>query len=278
MWVELGTAIAFTALFWFDILHNGHQVDFVRDAQGEINQGWIPWHLWAFYLHHATLLGFLIAASLCDLDGHIIPLPLTVSGTLLGLTLAALLPWPWPSTMPLLSNDQPWYFLDLAGRIPRGIMNWPVWGPLPDWLRPGSILLGLFTGLAGAAAGNLMMRSVKFLFEKGMGREALGMGDADLMMMVGAFLGWQLVVASFFIGAFAALILAVPMLLRRRSRYLPFGPGLAIGAVAALLGWQWIGPGVQPFCFDWIMLLIAGTVMGGGMFFASLLLGLRRPA
>jgi leader peptidase (prepilin peptidase)/N-methyltransferase len=120
-----------------------------------------------------------------------------------------------------------------------------------------------------------MMRGIKFLFEKGMGREALGLGDADLMMMAGAFLGWQLVVIAFVVGTFAALFFTVPFVLLRGARALPFGPGLATGALVTLLCWRWIGPGFQRYFFDWLSVLVAGTIMGGGMFLFSLVIGRR---
>ena len=37
----------------------------------------------------------------------------------------------------------------------------------------------------------------------------LGLGDADLLMMAGAFLGWQIVVLAMFVGSFAALVLKI---------------------------------------------------------------------
>ncbi|MBX7252015.1 MAG: low temperature requirement protein A [Candidatus Promineofilum sp.] len=55
--------------------------------------------LWGF-LHHATLLGFLIAVSLCDLSDMEIPLPITVTGTVTGLALSTGLPWPFPEPAP----------------------------------------------------------------------------------------------------------------------------------------------------------------------------------
>lgn len=275
MWVELGSGLAFAGLFYFDIYLNGHNVEFVRDAQWQINQGWVPWQLWVFFLHHATLLAFLIAASLCDLDGKVIPLPLTVTGTLIGLVFATFAGWPWPNIVePAIPQGQ-WGLMQFAGKIPRGVYNWPFWEP-SRWFPPGSLQLGLLTGLIGAAVGNLMMRGVKFLFEQGMGVEAMGLGDADLMMMVGAFVGWQVVVLGFFLGTFAALFLAIPMLLWKRDRYLPFGPGLAIGSFVALLGWQSLGRTVQPFFFEWVVLSIGIGMLGGGMFIASTLLGWRR--
>lgn len=294
-WVELFAAGSFAALCWFDIFHNGHGLAFVRLAEVEIEyRGWVPLRCWAFFLWHAALFSFLLAAALCDMDGKIIPLPLTVTGTLVGLVGASLMPWPWPNqgletfTMPA---DRPWIFGENLGHIVRGVYNWPFWGPLPRWCPAGSWQLGLLTGLMGAAAGNLMMRSIRYLFERGMGIEALGQGDADLMMMVGAFLGWQMVVISFFFGTFVALLLCIPMLLFKRSvpegavkskgdanedRYIPFGPGLAIGSLITLLTWKWVGPRFQPFFFEWLTILIGVTVMGGGIFIASLILGWTR--
>lgn len=291
-WVELFCGVSFAALFWFDIFRNGHNLAFIRNAQTEIFLGWVPWRCWVYFLWHATLVGFLIAASLCDFDGKLIPPPLTITGTLIGLIGGIFMPWPWPNmglesfAMP---QDRPWIFAEDLGHIPRGVQAWPFWGPIPDWCPAGSWQLGLLNGLIGAAVGNLMMRSIKFLFEKGMGTEALGLGDADLMMMVGAFLGWQMVVVSLFFGVFAALFLVIPTLLLNRrkektpvapgaideSRYIPFGPGLAVGTVITMLTWKSVGPQFQLFFFEWFVLVFAVVFMGSGMFIASLLLGWR---
>ena len=281
MWVELGTALGFAGLFWFDVLRNMHDLRFIRDAQYDMFLGWVPWRLWVYFFHHAMLMSLLIAAALTDLDGKVIPLPLTITGTLLGLLCATLMPWPWPNlgVPPFAAPDgDPWSLLEHSGKIARGVQDWPFWGPWPTWAPPGSWQLGLLTGLIGAAAGTFMMRAVKFLFETGMGKEALGLGDADLMMMAGAFIGWQMVVVSFFVGTFAALFFAEPMMLRGSGRALPFGPGLATGVLITVLGWRWFGPVVQPYFFDWMPMFVGVTILGGGMFVASLVLGRRGSA
>ncbi len=279
-WVELATACAFTALFYADIMLNIHGLAYVQQSEMELSFGWVPWRCWVIFGWHATLLSFLIAASLCDFDGKIIPLPLTMSGTVIGLCGATLFAWPWPNeglAQPQWPKNAAWYLPENATKLTRGLYNWPLWGPLPDWLRNGSWQLGLLTGLAGAAVGNILMRSIKYIFEKGLGREALGLGDADLMMMAGAFLGWQMVIVAFVIGTFAALFVAVPQVLFRRDRALPFGPGLSIGIIICMLAWRWLSPALTVYFFDWLMLVIVSILFGGGMFVASMILGLIRP-
>ena len=141
---------------------------------------------------------------------------------------------------------------------------WPVWYPLPDWLPPNSWQLGLATGLAGAAAGTVILRSVAFLFKIGRGIEGLGIGDADLMMMVGAFVGWQPVVLAFFVSVGPALVLAVLMLATKGEHPMPFGPSLALGVLLTLFGWRWVGDYFKPLFFDATLLLI---LAGAGAFF-----------
>jgi leader peptidase (prepilin peptidase)/N-methyltransferase len=110
------------------------------------------------------------------------------------------------------------------------------------------------------------------MFERGLGKEALGLGDADLMMLAGSFLGWQPVVMAFFVGTFAALPLGLLLRFRSNEAYLPFGPGLALGVMVTLYWWPWMGPAVFPFFFDNVLVLVAGGVLLGGLFVGSVLL------
>ena len=158
---------------------------------------------------HATLLSLLIIAAACDLNGRVIPLSVTLFGAGVGLISATLFPWPWPNdvnTAGIVPNPGVDWCLVMPG---RGLYPWPVWGPLPDWLPPGSHRLGFATGLAGILVGTWMLRGVRTLFTRGLGQEALGLGDADLMMMAGAFLGWQPIVVAFFVGVLVALGFAI---------------------------------------------------------------------
>ena len=263
--VELLTAAGFAGLFFLEIRLNVHNFDVLDPAkQGpQILWGVIPWQGWVVFGHHAILFSFLVVASFCDLDRREIPLSVTAPGTVIGLLSSVLWAWPWPYTpaeaMQGMPPNQPWAML-LPGLGPKmGLYPWPAWGPLPDWMQPGgNWQTGLATGVAGLLVGTMLLRAVGFLFEKGLGKEALGLGDADLMMMAGSFLGWQPVAVAFFLGTFPALFFGLGQLVFRRENSLPFGPGLAIGVVMTWLGWRWIGPHVQMLFFTgWFVGLVA---------------------
>jgi prepilin signal peptidase PulO-like enzyme (type II secretory pathway) len=203
--------------------------------------------------------------SLCDLNDMEIPLSITFTGTLVGLVFAVCFPWPFPST----------HVVRLFP-IPTGLYPWPVWYPLPSWLPAGSWRLGLATGLAGALAGMLVLRAVRFLFGLGRGLEGLGMGDADFMMMAGSFLGWQPVVLAFFISVFPALLFGLAQLARTGDQHMPFVPPLAIGVLLTLYGWTRISPGFREFFFQPLLLLVVGAIGGLFLLVAAFLLRLVR--
>jgi leader peptidase (prepilin peptidase)/N-methyltransferase len=215
----------------------------------------------------------LIVASFCDLDHREIPLGITIPGTILGLLAAILWPWPWPSVAAVTPSGAAWWNLSPE----QGLYSWPFWGPLPAWFAPGgNWQTGLATGLAGAAMGTLMLRVVRFLFGLGLGVEALGLGDADLMMMAGAFIGWQPVVAAFFIGVFIGLFFGIGQMLLRGDNSLPFGPSLALGTMVTLLSWRWLGPHFHTLFFNGPFLAgiaVAGCVL---MLVASYILRILR--
>ena len=236
--VELFTACAFAGLFYLEIILNVLNLGFIRDHQWEMEWGVIPLEAWVVFFWHATLLGFLITTSLCDFQYMEVPLSITVCGTIVGLIGSAFLAWPFPEAsgiVPPLHGQPP-------PMIEPGLYAWPVWLPkqLPSWLPPGSMLLGFATGLGGALAGMMTLRAVRFLFGLGRGKEGLGIGDADVMMIAGAFIGWQPTLVAFFVGVFVALFFGVVQLIRRGDQALPFGPGLAVGVMLTVLAWPTI--------------------------------------
>lgn len=80
-------------------------------------------------------------------------------------------------------------------------------------------------------------------------REAMGLGDVKFMAAIGAFLGWQGSIFSFFasavIGSFVGLGLML-LKLQERSGRIPFGPFLALAAII----WVFLPQGIRAFWMD----------------------------
>lgn len=298
LWVEIGTGVAFLALFVAEVLFNWCGIPGMKYDHLGADGALPPLRCWALFLYHAVLLCGLIAAAAVDAEHRIIPTPITYSVMAVGVVGGALMPWPWPqpaAAANAIPAGIPWILDETLGKIPTGVQFWPFWGPTFDFAPPGSWQMGLLTSVIGALVGSLVVRATKWFFETGFGREALGLGDADLLMMAGAFLGWQIPVLSLFVGAIAALVLKVfETLLRSKApeppaqpagtpvsgpadvRELPFGPGLAIGVVVTWFAWPWIGPKLQFPFFDATAMLILCGFMGVGLLAAALFM--RRPA
>jgi len=69
------------------------------------------------------------------------------------------------------------------------------------------------------------------------GQDAMGGGDIKLAAMLGAFLGWKVLLLSLFVSAVGGGILAAALMgsgLRGRKDPLPFGPFLAAGGAVGL--------------------------------------------
>lgn len=271
--VELLTGLSFAGLFYAVVILNVHGFVFLKVRHDEIVQfGVVPWQAWAVYVHHALLLSFLIVATVCDLRSREIPLSVTMPGAVVGLLSAVLWPWPWPYEMTpvppqwLILQGDPW---EMGKGIfpPQGVYPWPVWGPLPEFLEPGgNWQTGLATGLAGMLTGTFMLRGLRTLFSKAMGVEAMGLGDADIMMMAGCFLGWQPVIIAFFLSIFPALLFGLVQLVMSGDNAIPFGPALAVGVMGTWLGWAWVAPSVQILFFN-------GPLMVGVILVCTLFLG-----
>jgi leader peptidase (prepilin peptidase) / N-methyltransferase len=293
LWVELGTGLATLGLFAAEVLVNIYNIPALKFNVLAGNNALPPWQGLVLFLYHSVLLWALIAAAAIDAEHRIIPPLVPYTAMAIGIVGGALMPWPWPQPLAAVNaiapaNVGPWILPVNWGKIPLGAQPWPFWETSFASIPPGSIQLGLQNGVLGALAGSIVVRVVRALFGTGFGREPLGLGDADLLMMAGAFLGWQIAVMALFAGAVSALVLKLAAILfvaepapteegkpAADSRELPFGPGLAIGVVATWLSWPWLGPQVQFIFFDYVTFGLAAFIMCVGLLAAGLLL--RRP-
>jgi leader peptidase (prepilin peptidase)/N-methyltransferase len=106
-------------------------------------------------------------------------------------------------------------------------------GIAAGWLS--SLLTGqvpILQALIGSLVGGGIFYLVVILSGGGMGG-----GDVKLGAMLGAFLGWKLVLVSIFLSVFTGGLVAAGVLLsgrKGRKDPIPFGPFLALGAAVTL--------------------------------------------
>ena len=105
---------------------------------------------------------------------------------------------------------------------------------------------GWLASLVGLVAGGLVLFAIAEAYYRLRGIEGLGMGDVKMLSMIGAFLGWQLMLVTLVLASFAGSLVGVGMMALGRGGMkaaLPFGTFLAVGALAAavagepLLAW-----------------------------------------
>jgi prepilin signal peptidase PulO-like enzyme (type II secretory pathway) len=136
------------------------------------------------------------------------------------------------------------------------------------WFRGGAAWLGLITALVGVIGGGAMVWAVRIVGSWALHKEAMGFGDVTLMMMIGAFLGWQPGIFIFFIAPFAGLLVGIAQMVLRRDDVIPYGPFLCLGALAVMVRWADVWNTLQPFFdFPWLVpaILAVGVVMLGAM-------------
>ncbi|HJR15271.1 MAG TPA: prepilin peptidase [Gemmatimonadales bacterium] len=125
---------------------------------------------------------------------------------------------------------------------------------IPDEFTWGGLVIGLLFSLAaglaglgaallGAAVGFGLLWLVGTVGTWVFKEDAMGGGDIKMMAMVGAFLGWQGVLLTIFLGALAGSLVFVPLQLVGQKKLVPFGIFLSIGAAITyefapgILGW-----------------------------------------
>ena len=93
--------------------------------------------------------------------------------------------------------------------------------------------------LWGAVAGYLFLWSVYWLFRLATGQEGMGQGDFKLLAALGAWFGWQALIALVMIASLSGLAAGLWLKWRQRlpaGGYIPFGPFLALAGGALMLG------------------------------------------
>lgn len=148
----------------------------------------------------------LIVATFIDIRWRIIPDEISLGLTALGLIFALIKSLPYLKEFPQIA------FIDyLSGAI-----------------LGGALIYG--SGLIGNLIFFKLMKKESIEGET----ESIGGGDVKLMMMIGSFLGWKLVVLAFFLAPFFGAAVGVYVLIFKKSHLIPYGPFLSLAALISL--------------------------------------------
>ncbi|NLF38284.1 prepilin peptidase [bacterium] len=162
------------------------------------------------WLGDVSLLSLLLAMTWIDAEHFIIPLHITATGFIIGLAL--LLVWP-----PFRGVDTRFLAVAEAGKS----------------LLAGAALLAVVRMVAG------------WVFK----REALGLGDVHLMVMLAMFINWRETLLTIFLSAVLGSIGGIAAKFAQRRKHwrfeIPYGPYIAAAAVIAyfwgprIIEWYW---------------------------------------
>ena len=97
---------------------------------------------------------------------------------------------------------------------------------------------GLKDAIIGTLLGGGVLWAIGEAYYRYAGQEGMGGGDVKMLAMVGAFLGWKLVLVTLVLSSIAGSLIGLLVIAIRRGgmKYaLPYGTFLALGALAASL-------------------------------------------
>jgi leader peptidase (prepilin peptidase)/N-methyltransferase len=126
------------------------------------------------------------------------------------------------------------FVIDLQHQILPNVITLP--GIVAGFVASLMLPPGWVDSLIGIAAGGGILYAIAEAYYRWRGIEGLGMGDVKMLAMIGAFLGWKLMLVTLVLASFAGSIVGVGLIASGRGGMklaLPFGTFLAVGALAA---------------------------------------------
>ena len=147
-----------------------------------------------------AFFSWLLALSLIDLDTMTLPNVLTQSGLIVGLAYQGMRGW----------NSE-----TFSTTVPEQLM----------------------LGIVGAVLGIWLFDVITLVASGILGQPAMGGGDAKLAAMMGAWLGWKLLLVGCFLACVVGSVIgggAIALGILSRRQPMPFGPFLALGGAIAV--------------------------------------------
>ena len=150
----------------------------------------------------------------------------------------------------LVRREMLWELAFLTFPVLLGLLTvWLALGPLASTFTSIAETRPLASGLGavlGGLVGGGVIWGVRLFGSLAFGREAMGLGDADLMFGVGACLGAGPAAIAVFPAALLGLAFAVVQMLTKSLREMPFGPYLAAASLLLILFYNHVADYVRP--------------------------------
>lgn len=213
--VELAVALWFVVSFW----------PFTQPLPGDFDP---IMQLTLRCFATASIGWFLIGLAVTDWREHILPSDLTYGGMFVGLAITCMRAF-------FLDSQQDDVVLKHqininSANAGRSTGNVFLTGPE----------FHIFSHIFAAAAAFLLLYAIRAVYKALRKRDGMGLGDAKLLAMIAAFLGFAPTAIALALGIFLATLYAVLLLIRSKANAatrLPFGSFLAVaGMFAALYG------------------------------------------
>ena len=118
---------------------------------------------------------------------------------------------------------------------------------IPDIISMPGMIAGIifqivrgefFVGIVGMLFGGGLILLIRVIGGKVYKKEVMGLGDVYLTAMIGAFVGFPLIIPAIFIAALVGAFLGVIFIVsthQSRESPIPFGPFLALGGITVII-------------------------------------------
>ncbi|MFL6274899.1 MAG: prepilin peptidase [Blastocatellia bacterium] len=210
--IELLVAILFLLVF----IKDGNQFHVFDDHYMQV-----PARFWLTLVGDLVFVSFIVPLIFIDLRHMLLPNVLTFPGLAVLFVLRVLAPDPWQ-----IRRTPHWFGLT----------------PQHEWA------LAVVGAVLGMLAGGGTLWLIRWGYQKLRHVEGMGLGDVKMMLMVGAFLGWQLTFLTIFLGSMIGSLVGIGVMVARGSNMkmeIPFGVFLGPAALVA----QFVG---KPL-IDWYL-------------------------
>ncbi len=177
---------------------------FIRHEDQIIKGSWLP------LIADVVFVSLIVPLVFIDLRHKLLPNAITYPGLVVLLVLRVIAPNPW-----MLAHTPKLFGL----------------GAAPNWS------LSLIGSVLGAAVGGGTLWLVREGYYRFRHVEGMGLGDVKMMLMVGAFLGWQLTLLTIFLGSLIGSLVGILLIVIRGGNMkmqIPFGVFLGPAAIMAL--------------------------------------------